>query len=79
MYSETTATACGEKRTEDALQICESFDAECLKRRVWLEGVDDSTLGERRGQVPKREARHPIPRKYGSEIGAPLEKMHQVA
>ena len=70
MYSETHATVCRKKRAEDASQIWESFDTECLKRRVWPDGIDNSMLGEGRGQVTKRERAQPIPTKYGSEIGA---------
>ena len=58
-----------EKGPKTRGKLCDSFDAECLKMRVWLEGVDDSMLGEGRGPIPKRTKALRIQRKCASEIG----------
>ena len=67
-YEEAHTNACRIRETERTLKTCEAFDAECLKMRVFLQGIDDSSLGEGRGQVPRREPKLCIPRKYGLKI-----------
>ena len=71
-YEEAHARACRNQDTE-AWQLCEVFDSECLKRRLLLQGIDGSSLGDGRGQVPRREPRKYVTRKFGQKNYKELE------
>ena len=49
--------ACQNKDTQEALIICEAFDEECI-----LQGIDDDSLGEGRGKIPRREPWKAVPK-----------------
>ena len=63
-YEEAHTNACRNQETGEAWKISEAFCSECLNSRLLLQGIDDTSLGDGRWQVPRREPRKYIPRTY---------------